>query len=124
MDVVEDACPWGSVLVDLSNYPVLISQKEWLARQINGRNQSASELSRKYSLPPFKLRRWARRLKEGLQLFKSPGRPRCLDQISISEATIFFADNPNTTYRQLKKNVRAKGKETLRRRYPTASAVF
>ena len=100
-----------------NNKLITITRKYEIADQINNSEFSGWKVSKSNNIKYKTALKYSSRVRKGLPLFESVGRPPILDEISLRELREFVASNKDTVTRvELSVLIKSKFKETCNRR--------
>jgi hypothetical protein len=104
--------------VDLSGKALKFECKVALVKLTHDKINSYGTIEDKYNLKYYTLRKYFRKVRNGLPMFETSGRPPRLDEQSVEILRTIITMNRITEKAQIYKNIREQNKETMKRRYP------
>ena len=111
-------CPWGETLVDLRTKKLTEEEKRWLANEFISKRQSSKELHEKYSIPKTTLWKYVQQVKLKRVLHCKGGRPRAIDETSMSVLLEKLKGKPNMPDEELRPLIRTEYQKSCIRQYP------
>jgi transposase len=118
-------------IIDLSSQPppnlsgmeLESDVKRRLVDETHERDSSYNQVMEKYKIKYYTLRKYFKRVNNGLPIYKSGGRPGKIDELSQEKIVEYMNENRNFDKLFIHKLIREETKETLHRRYPMGIPV-
>ena len=98
-------CPWGRSTPDLSQKVITLDQKQWFIQEIVSKKTTSKMLANKFNLNENRIKGWVRKVKKGVNLSESVGRPLAVNACCTLALESFAMDRRNYSSVDFKPNL-------------------
>lgn len=109
-------CPWSQLPIDLNPSELTSDQKKWLGLEILLHGKSQGYMKRTFAINKKTVSHYSRKLSQGLILHEIGGRPKSLDNLSLTNLRDIVHENADIEEDELREHIRIECKLTFERR--------
>ena len=109
-------CPWSQLPIDLNPLGLTSDEKKWLGLEMLLNGKSQCYMRRTFAINKKTASHYSRRLSKGLVLHEIGGRPKSLDNLSLTNLREMVHQNADIEEDELRECIRMECKLTFERR--------